>query len=88
LILSNPSGTTGSWSFKSIPPTSNPATLNGNIITIEKKDPGTYILRYTYDNIKPDCPDTAFVTLIIDDYKFAGQEQEASKFLSRHQYDY
>jgi gliding motility-associated-like protein len=80
VVLNNPIGTTGSWSFKSIPPTSNPATLNGNIITIEKKDPGTYILRYTYDNIKPDCPDTAFVTLIIDDYKFAGQEQETISY--------
>lgn len=80
ITLTTPAATTGYWSIKSAPAGSNPAILTGDKLDIYKKDAGTYILRFTYDNIKPGCPDTAFISLILDAYRFAGNETNAVNY--------
>lgn len=72
VTLVAPSGTTGTWSIKTRPTGSNPAVISGNILDIQDKDPGTYVIRYTFNNIQLDCPDTGFVTFALSDYKSAG----------------
>lgn len=75
-----PSGATGSWSLKSSPPGSDPVVVSGNTLEISGKDAGTYKLRFTYDNIGPGCPDTAFLDFILNSYKTAGQADPTINF--------
>lgn len=75
IVLTIPNGFSGTWSIKSKPAGNNPVLISGNTVNINKKDAGTYVLRLTVDNVKPGCPDTVFVPLVIDDYKFAGNEE-------------
>lgn len=72
ISLVAPSGTTGTWSIKTRPAGSNPAVILGNVLDIQDKDPGTYVIRYSFNNIQPECPDTGFVTFVLSDYKSAG----------------
>ena len=57
------SGQTGKWFMKSVPLGSNPATLNSNILEIDKSDSGKYILGFKLNNAIVGCQDS-FVTLV------------------------
>ena len=72
VTLVAPAGTSGTWSFKSVPAGANPATIAGNVLDILDKDQGNYVIRFNFNNIAAGCPDSGFVTFVLSDYKSAG----------------
>jgi hypothetical protein len=72
ITLVAPNGYTGTWTIKSKPAGTNPATISGTLLDVKDKDAGTYLLRFKFANIPSDCPDSGFVSFVLSDYKSAG----------------
>ena len=75
-----PAGATGIWSMNTSPSGTNPAIITGNTLDINGKDQGNYRLRFTYNNIGPGCPDTAFVDFRLDGFRSAGTANPTLSF--------
>lgn len=63
----------GIWSLSGIPAGSNPATLNGSILTIQDRDAGPYTLTYTLQPTPPaGCPTETSAILKLADQPAGG----------------
>jgi gliding motility-associated-like protein len=59
-------GAPGTWQILSSPPGSNPATLNGSILSVKGVDQGDYRFRFTFNGAPLDgCVDSAEFTIFI-----------------------
>ena len=58
----------GNWSIISTPGLNNPANINGDLLSVEDKDPGTYFLNFKLAQ-KPieGCPESASLELILNE---------------------
>jgi len=62
----------GNWTINSTPVGTNPAILNSNILDINNKDAGIYIIEFTLSNTPaPACPASATFNLILNQKPYA-----------------